>query len=98
MLRLLTYPVLVGALYWPAVYKIRKERSNTLHQFLSIPKGAINSILNTLSGENEVKEIEDDAFEESHNEASVVLNYTRSNTSILKQLTIRYHISLCMSA
>ena len=87
--------VLVGALYWPSIAKIKQERSNILRLFLSIPKAAMSTILSNLNSGNEVKEIEDEAFEDSQDIIIAASDYAHTSTSLLNKLSIRYHATLC---
>ncbi len=84
----------MGALFYPAILKIKTERSNTLKLFLSVPKGAINLILNNMNNE-EVKEIEDDAFDEGTYESHTVESDYSVSMTVLNNLVARYLGALC---
>ena len=84
-------------LFAPALLKIKKERSDTLRIFLSIPKAAVNTIFISLNNNNEVKEIEDEAIEETRVEHTInVRGNTTNSVPILKQLLERYVFVLCI--
>ena len=81
--------MLAVALFLPSLRTLRIERTDTLKIFLSIPKAAINTIYNRVNGEDEVKEIDDEAIEDKI-DVDVYGVESRDSLPILKQLLIRY--------
>ena len=86
---------MAGALFWPAIRKIKAERTDTLKLFLTIPKGLINNIISSLF--QETKEIEDDAFDEYQSDHVIAIESITSSASMLNKLTKRYAALLCKS-
>ena len=88
---------MIFALFVPSIRKIRKERSDTLNLFLTIPKATITMITATMTDQkDEIKDLEDEMGIDDNWGAELSADIVKEKTemSIIKKMIIRFSISL----